>query len=123
MISSVSKVKAELEEVAAQSIEKLMRWSEEKEKPSLREIEEKVLEIRQELSVKMVEGVIERQEEVRPVPGPKCPECEAEMHYKASHGKQVTSWVGELQIKRGYYYCDQCKRGLFPPGRAVRTDR
>jgi len=96
-------------------INELLAWEEKVEKPNLSQIEEVVLELRERLSQKMVESVIEGQQEVRPVPGPECPECGEEMRYKGLKGKRVSSWVGEIELERGYYYCDKCKVGDFPP--------
>ena len=111
----------ELLAAAEESIEALLRWSDQQAAPKLSEIEQVVLEVRQKLSQKMAEAVIERQTTVQPVPGPACAGCGGEVHYKDKQSKVVTSWVGELRIERGYYYCDHCKRGLFPPGPAVGT--
>jgi NADH pyrophosphatase NudC (nudix superfamily) len=115
MTKGYETIKGELMAAAEASIEKLLRWSEKQAKPNLGEIEQIVLEIRQTLSQKMAEAVIEQQVEVQAVPGPACPGCGQEMRYKDKHRKQVTSLVGELKLERGYYYCDHCKRGLFPP--------
>ena len=82
----------------------------------LGQIEEVVLKLRKRLSEKMAEAVIEQQENVRVVPGSKCPECGQEMRYKGEHSKEVSSWVGDLKLKRGYYHCRACQTGIFPPG-------
>lgn len=119
MNKSRAEVKAELMQVAEQRIEALLAWSEANRGTNLSAIEAMVLEQRETLSIKMTEAVIQQQEQVLPVPGPRCPGCGQAMGYKASHPLMVTSWVGELTIERGYYYCSACQSGLFPPGRAV----
>jgi hypothetical protein len=48
--------------------------------------------------------------------GPCCPECGQEMRYKGQKRVEPQTWMGDVQIERGYYYCDQCKVGVFPPG-------
>lgn len=111
-----SELKAALMSAAEARIEELLRWDEANDAPTLREIEGIVLQIRQRLSEEMASALVRKQASVRPVPGPACGECGREMRYKDSHGKQVTSWAGELTIERGYYYCDHCRSGLFPPG-------
>ena len=110
-----SEAKGKLMQEAEGIIEELLCWEEEVEKPDLSQIEDKVLELRQRLSEKMAEIVVEGQGSVQPGPGPECQECGQEMRYKGRHSKQVTSWVGELKLKRGYYYCERCRRGHFPP--------
>ena len=109
-------MKAELMKKAEAVIDELLDWHLETEQPNLSQVEGKVLELRQRLSEQMAITVIENQEAVRPVPGPSCSGCGREMRYKDMKPKSVLSWVGELKLERGYYYCDQCRTGLFPPG-------
>ena len=110
-----SESKGKLMREAEAIIDELLAWGEEVEGPDLGQIEKVVLKLRQRLSEKMAEVVLEQQESVRLVPGPACPTCQEEMRYKGEHSKEVTSWVGELKLKRGYYYCQGCKTGFFPP--------
>jgi hypothetical protein len=108
-------LKWELMKEAEGIIDELLEWHQETEKPNLSQVEGKVLELRERLSKRMAETVIEHQAAVRPVPGPGCRKCGQEMRYKGLKTNSVTSWVGELKLERGYYYCDQCRTGLFPP--------
>ena len=110
-----SEAKGKLMREAEAVIDELLAWEEEVEAPDLSQIEAVVLKLRQRLSEKMAEAVIEQQENVRVVPGPKCPKCGEEMRYKGEHSKEVSSWVGEIKLKRGYYHCQSCQRGHFPP--------
>lgn len=114
-------VKAELVALAERRIEEALRMGEKGERPTFSDIEAQVLQIRDEFSVKLAEAVLQGQEQGPLAPGPRCEQCGAEMGYKDSHGLQVTSWVGELQVNRGYYHCAGCQRGLFPPRRATST--
>lgn len=114
-------VKAELLALAERRIEEVLAFGGNGKRPTLSEIEGVVLRVRDELSVKLAEAVLNQEGQERLVPGPCCPECGEEMGYKDSHGLNVTSWVGEIRIERGYYYCAGCQRGLFPPGRAIRA--
>ncbi len=107
--------KAVLMQKAEEQIEALLDWTEETAHPDLSAIEKKVLEVRQAIGETMAEEVIQRQESVDPVPGPCCPQCGKEMRYRGHKHKEITSWVGELGLRRGYYYCDPCSEGLFPP--------
>lgn len=109
-------IKAELMKKAERVIDELLDWHQATERPNLSQVEEKVLELRQRLSEEMAVTAIEHQATVRPVPGPRCGCCGQEMHYKGMKEKTVMSWVGALRLERGYYYCDQCRTGLFPPG-------
>ena len=109
-------MKAELMKEAEAVIDDLLDWHETTERPNLSQVEAKVLELRQRLSEEMAVTVIEHQAAVRPVPGPRCGCCGQEMRYKGMKAKTVISWVGALRLERGYYYCDRCRTGLFPPG-------
>lgn len=112
-------MKAKLMKEAEGVIDELLAWHVETDKPNLTQVEGKVLELRQRMSEHMSETVIENQASVRPVPGPECAGCGAEMRYKGMKENRVVSWVGELKLDRGYYYCDQCRTGLFPPGQTT----
>lgn len=116
MRKSRSEVKGSLMKEAEAVIDELLAWEEQVEAPDLSQIEGVVLKLRQRLSEKMAEVVIQQQDQVVSVPGPMCAQCGQEMRYKGLHRKEVSSWVGEIELKRGYYHCQTCKRGLFPPG-------
>jgi hypothetical protein len=107
--------KANMMKIAEAEIEQLLDWTETTEAPDLGKIEEVVLKIRQRIGESMTREVIANQAAVRPVPGPTCPECKQEMHYKGMKTKEITSLIGEVKLNRGYYYCDHCQSGLFPP--------
>ena len=110
------KLKTELMSEAEGIIDELVAWTADTPAPNLTQIEDIVLKLRQRLSERMALAVIEAQATVRPVPGPSCPTCGGEMHYKDRKANTVESRVGSLGLKRGYYYCEACRRGLFPPG-------
>jgi hypothetical protein len=112
--------KAKLMGEAEAEIEKLLDWLEETDKPNLLQIEEEVLRIRKRIGEGMAREAIKHQATVKPVPNPKCPQCQKEMRYKGMKVKEITSLVGEVKLARGYYYCNDCESGLFPPGQAVR---
>ncbi len=116
MGTSRAELKVKLMKEAEAVIDELLDWHLATAEPNLGQVEEKVLVLRQRLSEQMSQTVIESQGAVRPVPGPACGRCGAEMRYKGMKELQVTSWVGELELDRGYYYCEQCRSGLFPPG-------
>lgn len=118
-MSTRERKKAKLMANAEQLIDELLEWSAETERPNLTQIEDKVLELRKRFGEELARGVVEEQEAKRPVPGPKCPQCGREMTYKGQKGIAPHTWVGEVQIERGYYHCKPCKVGLFPPGSAV----
>ena len=109
-------LKSELMTEAEGIIDELVAWTADTPAPNLTQIEDIVLKLRQRLSERMALAVIEGQRSVRPVPGPSCPRCGQEMHYKDRKANTVESRVGQLPLTRSYYYCEACKSGLFPPG-------
>ena len=109
-----AEMKADLTKVADEMIDELLDWTDGTPRPTLTQIEDIVLKLRQRLSEEMAQAVIERQEATQPVPGPRCPTCGREMHYKDKKSNSVESRVGQLPLRRGYYYCATCRRGLFP---------
>jgi len=115
-MKSRSELKAELMRESEVLVDELLDWNNETPRPNLTQIEEVVLKLRKRLGEKMALVVIESQEATRGVPGPRCPGCQREMHYKGRKGNQVESQVGRVSLERGYYYCEACKVGLFPPG-------
>jgi hypothetical protein len=111
--------KAELMAHAEATVEKLLDWEEETDKPNLLQIEEMVLELRERIGKKLAEMVMEEQDAVQPAEPPRCPECGEPMRYKGRKSLDVESRVGPLDLERGYYHCARCESGLFPPGPAT----
>jgi hypothetical protein len=116
MNKSRAETKVELMQQAEAIIDELLDWQVDNEQPSFSQVEAKVLELREKLSVHMTRVTLEGQAAVRPVPGPRCPGCQREMRYKDMKDNTISSWVGQILIRRAYYYCAPCQRGLFPPG-------
>ena len=116
MKPSRAELKAALMRQAEVAIEQLLDFDERTTEPTLTQIEDAVLKLREEISVQAAQVLIEAQPNTHPVPGPRCPTCGQEMHYKDVKGETVESRVGTLPLKRSYYYCETCRRGLFPPG-------
>ena len=79
MPKSREEMKGELMKEAEGVIEELLDWHIETEKPNLSQVEKKVMELRKRLSEQMAGTVIENQETIRPVPGPSCEGCGAEI--------------------------------------------
>ena len=111
-----AELKAALMRQAEIAIDQVLDFDEQTVEPTLTQIEDAVLKLRKDLSEQVALTLIEEQANTHPVPGPRCPTCGQEMHYKAVKGETVESRVGTLPLHRSYYYCETCRRGLFPPG-------
>jgi hypothetical protein len=112
-------MKKELLQAAEVAIDELLDWQEQETAPTLTQIEEVILKLRKQWGQRMAEVVLGEQEARRPVPGPECAMCQREMRYKGQKENGVESRLGILELERGYYYCEGCRSGLFPPGSAV----
>lgn len=118
MKRSREQVEAELEGKAKAVIKELMDWEETHEKPDLTQIEDIVLELREELGKEFAASLLRKQEKAEPVIV-RCRTCGQEVRNKGRKRKVVESRLGELELERGYYYCPECGAGIFPPGRTV----
>jgi hypothetical protein len=107
---------AKLREAAEEMIEALMVWEEETEAPSLTEMEEVILALRQRMGQEMLKVVLSGQESQEPVEAPACADCGGEMRSKGGKQRKVESRVGGVALARSHYYCARCQRGIFPPG-------
>jgi Tfp pilus assembly protein PilE len=107
--------KAALMERADALIEQMLNWTETTSKPTLTQIEDVALDLRQQFGQALSESAIASQENADPVTLPACPHCGKTMRPKAEKGKTVVARVGELKMDRRHFYCPACKRGLFPP--------
>lgn len=113
---TMERIKAELQNEAARAVDDLAEDLAGSCGPTLVEMEDAVLTLRQRLAQRALELIVAEQETARPVPGPRCERCKEEMQYKGMKEVQVESRLGPLEVKRGYYYCHRCKTGFFPPG-------
>ncbi len=109
-------LKARMMAEAEAAIDKLLGQRQPAEEITLREIEGLVLEARRAVGEGLTAILVEQSATAGQVPGPGCPECGREMHYKGLKSKRVVSETGEVEVKRAYYYCADCRVGLFPPG-------
>jgi len=108
----------ELEGKTKEAVKKLLDWNEAHAAPDLTQIEEILLELREELGKEFAASLVSNQEKVEPVVE-RCGTCGQEMRNKGRKRKVVESRVGGIELERGYYYCPECGAGIFPPGSTV----
>ena len=113
------KLKAEYMVEAEAMFDELMKWDDENFEPDLTQIEDIVLKLRKRFGEQIAQALIQMQGKRQPAEKIKCPDCGREMATKGEKSNQVETRVGAIQIERGYFYCPECKQGIFPPGSAV----
>jgi uncharacterized protein with PIN domain len=119
MPKSRAERKAELQAEAERLIDELLDWTEQTEAPNLTQIEDEVLKLRQQFAEKLAEVAVAQQAAVAPLTVA-CPQCGRPMHQKKKRQRRrVQSRVGGVPLQRAYYYCADCRVGLFPPGSAT----
>ena len=44
-----------------------------------------------------------------------CPTCQGKLRFKGKKTKHMITLRGEIEVERGYYLCQACGSGYFPP--------
>lgn len=110
-------LKAQMKAKAEAAIEKLFAEKKSPNEIKLSDIEQAVYQAGEAIKAELTAGLVTQvSEEEVTVPGPKCPQCGQEMHYKGHKAKQIITETGDVTVKRAYYYCETCRSGHFPPG-------
>ena len=112
----------ELQAKANEIIRQLLDWTDQTDKPNLTQMEDEILALRQELSRTMLESILSAQEAIQPAEEEKCPNCGRPLRFKGRRTGQVESRIGTTDLERGYYYCPECGRGIFPPGSSTAVE-
>ncbi len=112
-------MRAKLRAEADAIVEECLNWQEGAKAPTLTEMEDVVLMLRERLSKRMLELMVTEQEAVKPEAAPRCGQCGEVMTYKGQKKRGVGTRAGVLAMERAHYYCPGCEAGLFPPGPAV----
>ena len=110
-------LKARMKAKAEAEIEKLFAEKKAPDEISLSDIERIVQQAGERMKAELTVGLVEQVSSGEPaIPGPRCPDCGQEMHYKGRKPKHIVTETGEVTVERAYYYCETCRSGLFPPG-------
>ena len=109
-------IKAQLLKQYEEEVERLLNWEEPTPRPTLSQIEERVLASRKKVSEALLQQVLSDQESGSLVEGMKCPKCGQPREDKGKEPKLVETRAGRVLLERTRYYCPDCKIGIFPPG-------
>ena len=101
---------------AEAAIDQMIASKRQPDEITLTEIEDLVRAAGQEVQARWTAELVRVSSQGQEVPGPTCSGCGQEMRYRGQKDRRVMTDTGEVQLRRGYYYCETCKRGSFPPG-------
>lgn len=107
---------------AEEMYDELTEWREQHPEASFDEIANQVTHRRQALMGELVSQLAVQHGSGEEVEGLICEECGQEMRYKGTQGRGVQHLEGEAKLKRAYYHCPHCGRGIFPPGSATEVE-
>jgi len=103
-------------------IEKLLGETGDQREITLTEIERVVGEAGRRIEQRLTERMVEEAAREQGQEKVKCAECGGELRYKGAKTRWVATTSGEVKVKRGYFYCEACGKGIFPPGSQMEID-
>ncbi len=112
MPSKKEELKAKLLAEAEASIKQMLSDERMSERMTISEIEDVIGEMENDFRQRVLQEVMGEQEEQ----AMSCPECGGRLRNKGKHSKRVVSLRGESDLERAYYQCEDCGKGIFPPG-------
>ena len=106
---------------AEAAIDRLLAEGSRKEELVLSDIERLVRRAGQRIVERLTAEIVTEE-------GPKaedciCPDCGRKMRYKGCKGRDLVTETGELHLERAYYYCESCRKGIFPPRQTMESER
>ena len=118
MVSEVKakKERAEYLAAAGEMYDQLRQWREEHPTASIDDIAGQVSRRRRELMGELLNQLACQHGNGEVIEGVVCPDCGGAMLNKGVQQRGMVHSEGETKIERMYYYCSECKTGIFPPG-------
>ena len=92
--------------------------------PSLEALTQAVLALRQELTGRITQALVEQQParvlHQRTMP---CPQCQYILPARPAQPRTVHTMVGEVSLSRPYFYCVHCQQGFSPLDDALQLSK
>jgi len=82
---------------------------------TLEDVEQAVLGAGRRFQVLLTEKLIEAAESETSKVRAQCAQCGEKMRHRGYRDKPLVTQAGEVKVRRSYYRCAKCGRGLFPP--------
>lgn len=108
-------LKDELMEEVEAIVEKLLAEKGTEEEITLSDIERAVMAAGQQIQARLTARLVKANEQNGQKPSA-CAKCGGKLRHKGYRTKEVVTRTGEVTVKRAYYYCEECRKGIFPPG-------
>lgn len=108
-------LKARLMEAAEAIIDKMLEEKKPANEIRLSEIEKAAVESGRRLQQAVAEHLVGESNKHQG-DKPRCSGCGQTMRFKDYRKRWVETEAGPVEVKRAYFYCKACKKGLFPPG-------
>jgi hypothetical protein len=90
-------------------------------KPTLEQLTQAVLALRQELTQAVTEGLVEQAHRaVIEQRTAACPQCGQTLSARGPQDRTVETLVGAIRLRRPYFYCERCQLGTAPLDEALR---
>jgi hypothetical protein len=112
----MSRVKEKLCAQFEALLDDLMQWRSDHPQASLDELAAQLTPYRRALMGQLLGALAVQTGNGYAWEGRTCDQCGQAMEYKGTPQRTLSHPEGEIELDRAYYYCPQCKRGLFPPG-------
>ena len=114
-------LKAQMMAEAEEVIDNLLAGASEKENLMLGDIERLVRTAGERVMKRFTQDLVEA--EAKMEGSNICPECRQKMRYKGQKARDLATETGEVRLERAHYYCPECRKGFFPPGPTLETER
>jgi hypothetical protein len=108
---------------ADQMFDETYEWRDKHPDASLDEIVEQLTLRRRKLMGALSEMLACQQGRGEVPEGLSCQQCGGPMVYKGRLRREVEHFEADINLKRAYYHCPHCKKGVFPPGPSTKGDQ